>query len=158
MTGGALVDDRLETSIPGVFACGNALHVHDLADLAAAEGDAAGAAGASSARSGRVASSDPVVPVEPGPGVRYVVPQRLHGDGCPVTLSFRVSDVARDVSLEAVAELADGGEMTLRSRRARVVLPAEMERLEVTVSPEAALVASRVVVRVASANQKRGDA
>ena len=48
--------------------------------------------------------------------------------------------------------------MTLRSRRARVVLPAEMERLEVTVSPEAALVASRVVVRVASANQKRGDA
>ena len=158
VTGGALVDDRLETSIPGVFACGNALHVHDLADLAAAEGDAAGAAGASSARSGRVASSDPVVPVEPGPGVRYVVPQRLHGDGCPVTLSFRVSDVARDVSLEAVSELADGGEMTLRSRRARVVLPAEMERLEVTVSPEAALVASRVIVRVASANQKRGDA
>ena len=43
MTGGAVVDERLATSVPGIFACGNALHVHDLADFASEEGERAGA-------------------------------------------------------------------------------------------------------------------
>lgn len=46
VTGGPVVDDRFETNVPGVFSCGNALHIHDLADYAAAEGDEAGSAAA----------------------------------------------------------------------------------------------------------------
>jgi L-2-hydroxyglutarate oxidase LhgO len=46
LTGGPVVDDRFETNVPGVFSCGNALHIHDLADYAAAEGDEAGSAAA----------------------------------------------------------------------------------------------------------------
>lgn len=45
-TGGPKVDGSLQTSVPGVFSCGNSLHIHDLADWASAEGDAAGAAAA----------------------------------------------------------------------------------------------------------------
>ena len=156
VTGGAFVDDTLETSVDGVFACGNALHVHDLADLAAAEGDVAGASAASSALCDRAAGSEPVVCVESGSGVRYVVPQRIHGDGRCVSISFRVSDVARDVTLEAVAELGDDGELVLGARRARVVLPAEMERLEVSLPIDVAQGVTRVAVRVADRQAKRG--
>lgn len=46
VTGGAVVDESLQTSEPGVFACGNALHIHDLADYASEEGEIAGAAAA----------------------------------------------------------------------------------------------------------------
>lgn len=46
MTGGAVADESLQTSEPGVFACGNALHIHDLADYASEEGEIAGAAAA----------------------------------------------------------------------------------------------------------------
>lgn len=45
-TGGPKVDGSFQTSVPGVFSCGNSLHIHDLADWASAEGDAAGAAAA----------------------------------------------------------------------------------------------------------------
>ena len=48
-TGGPKVDGSFQTSVPGVFSCGNSLHIHDLADWASAEGDAAGAAAATSA-------------------------------------------------------------------------------------------------------------
>ncbi|RDB60382.1 FAD-dependent oxidoreductase [Gordonibacter sp. 28C] len=104
-TGGARVDNRLATSVPGLFACGNALHVHDLVDHASAEGEVAGRAAAAYARrvaaggscvreapgsparvvddaletpesTGAPASAAPV-PVLPDDGVRYVVPQRI---------------------------------------------------------------------------------
>ena len=48
-TGGPKVDGSFQTSVPGMFSCGNSLHIHDLADWASAEGDAAGAAAATSA-------------------------------------------------------------------------------------------------------------
>ena len=147
VTGGAIVDERLETSVPGVYACGNALHVHDLADLAAAEGDVAGACAAADALLGPHASSGPGIPVEAGNGVRYVVPQRMNEGVSSATLSFRVSEVAHDVVLEAVASLDDGSELTLASRRVRVALPAEMERLEVELPEDARARVSRVTVR-----------
>ena len=147
VTGGAIVDERLETSVPGVYACGNALHVHDLADLAAAEGDVAGACAAADALLGPHASSGPGIPVEAGDGVRYVVPQRMNEGVSSAALSFRVSGVAHDVVLEAVASLEDGSELALTSRRSRVALPAEMERLKVELPEDARARVSRVTVR-----------
>ena len=157
VTGGALVDETLATNIPGVFACGNALHVHDLADLAAAEGDVAGASAASwSARpadSPADTASERAIPVAPGQGVRYVVPQRLSAGARATTLSFRVSAVAHDAALEVVAVVPDGTETLLKRRRVRIAVPAEMERLEVTLAEDAPA-PERIEVRLA---KKEGE-
>lgn len=130
VTGGAVVNERLETSAPGVFACGNALHVHDLADFAAAEGALAGEAAAAWVASGARGASDPT-PVEAGAGVRYVVPSRIDGAGSdPVTLAFRPSKVMRGARF--VIEARRRGDVTeLASRRLKVALPAEMCRVAV---------------------------
>ena len=142
-TGGAVVDELLATSVPGIFACGNALHVHDLADLAAGEGDAAGASAAAWAASVAAgeARADGVhrIPVRQGEGVGAVVPQLVRADeGGAVALTFRPGRVAQNVVFEAVAVAADGTKVSLKSRRARVAVPAEMERLEVSVAGLAA--------------------
>lgn len=88
-TGGPVVDQYRQTSQPGVFACGNVLHVHDLADEASAEGELAGL---SAARF--LCAQFPLqrVAITPGDGVRSVVPQSLSVplDGS-VTLSGRLS-------------------------------------------------------------------
>lgn len=138
-TGGAVVDELLATSVPGIFACGNALHVHDLADLAAGEGDVAGAsaaAWAAAVAAGEGAVDDVLrIPVRQGEGVGAVVPQlvRIDERGA-VALTFRPGRVAQNVRFEAVAVAADGTETPLKSRRARVAVPAEMERLEVSIA------------------------
>ena len=137
VTGGAVVNESLATSVPGIFACGNALHVHDLADFASEEGERAGAAAAAfaagdGARDASMARAD-TRPVEAiaGEGVRYVVPQTISGDAKgTVVLSFRVSDVIEGVRFEVRAE---GGEGTCVLAKARdmVAVPAEMRRMEV---------------------------
>ena len=137
-TGGAVVDELLATSVPGIFACGNALHVHDLADLAAGEGDVAGASAAAwaAAIATGEARADDVrrIPVRQGEGVGAVVPQLVREDEeGAVALTFRPGRVAQNVVFEAVAVAADGAETSLKSRRARVAVPAEMERLEVSI-------------------------
>ena len=142
-TGGAVVDELLATSVPGVFACGNALHVHDLADLAAGEGDVAGAsaaAWAAAVAAGEGAADDVLrIPVRQGEGVGAVVPQLVREDEeGSVALTFRPGRVAQNVVFEAVAVAADGTEVSLKSRRARVAVPAEMERLEVSIAGLAA--------------------
>ena len=91
-TGGPTVNQQLMTSIPGVFAAGNALHVHDLADWASFEGHRAGEFAV------RYASepweSGASIPVRSSGDVRYVVPQTIQG-GTPATLSFRVAEPRR---------------------------------------------------------------
>ena len=138
-TGGAVVDELLATSVPGVFACGNALHVHDLADLAAGEGDVAGASAAAWAAA--IATGETGaggvrrIPVRQGEGVGAVVPQLVREDEeGAVALTFRPGRVAQNVVFESVAVAADGVETPLKSRRARVAVPAEMERLEVSIA------------------------
>lgn len=79
-TKGAIVDDELMTSLPGVFSCGNVLHVHDLVDHVSAEGTRAGANAARYLKEG-ASSSGEVVPVEDGFGVNGAVPQFVHRAG-----------------------------------------------------------------------------
>lgn len=138
-TGGAVVDELLATSVPGIFACGNALHVHDLADLAAGEGDVAGASAAAWAAvvaAGEGAADGVLrIPVRQGEGVGAVVPQLVRADERgAVALTFRPGRVAQNIRFEAVSVAADGTETLLKSRRARVAVPAEMERLEVSIA------------------------
>ena len=153
ITGGAIVDERLATSVPGVFACGNALHVHDLADFASEEGERAGASAAAFAR-GDAAGAPCVagkssIEVVAGEGVRYVVPQVISRDAeGQVTLSFRVSDVIEGVRFEVRScDDAGAGEVLARARD-MVAVPAEMRRMKV--DAESLVECSRIVVSAVS--------
>lgn len=141
---GALVDERYQTSLPGVFSCGNVLHIHDLVDFVSEEGEAAGRAAA--AYLGAPSSDAPAAPaadtteVLPGAGVSYVVPQRLSAQpNGKIPLRFRVRDVYRDLT---ICVSADGREVK-RFRRA-VAVPAEMQ----TVRLDGALLAGARTVEV----------
>ena len=156
ITGGAVVDERLATSVPGVFACGNALHVHDLADFASEEGERAGASAAAFARGDTSAATrtkgvpgESSIEVVAGKGVRYVVPQVISRDAeGPVTLSFRVSDVIEGVRFEVRScDDAGVGEVLARARD-MVAVPAEMRRMKV--DAESLAECSRIVVSAVS--------
>ena len=122
VTSGAVVDDSLATSIPGVFACGNVLHVHDLVDHVSNESFLAGRAAAEFIREG--AKQTASVAVLDGKGVRGVVPQRIRllGDrSVDVQLMFRPDAVYKNATV--VAEC--NGEV-LAKKRAMIFTPGEM--------------------------------
>ena len=125
VTGGPDVDDSLETSVPGVFACGNVLHVHDLVDYVSEEASRAGANAAAYIKNGARANEN-VAELEGRGGVRYTVPQRLNiADMAEkVTVRFRVADVYRNKNLVVYY---DGSEV--RRVKKRIVAPGEMEEL-----------------------------
>ena len=126
ITNGAVVDETRQTSIPGVFACGNVLHVHDLVDNVSAEAIMAGKSAAAyalgksvPARSGRC--------VKPAGNVRYVVPQQLSTAAQGKTdLYFRVGGVVKPAKLVV---RCDGQEIV--SRKKQIMTPGEMEKVTV---------------------------
>ena len=128
-TNGAVVDETLATNVPGIFSCGNVLHVHDLVDFVSAE---AARAGVSAARflSGESAGGARM-PVLAGNGVSALVPEVLsERPEADVTFMFR----PRAVYQNARIVVSRGGE-TLASKRARILAPGEMA--EITVKKEA---------------------
>ncbi len=88
LTGGALVGEDRATNIPGIFAGGNVLHVHDLVDNVSRESEIAGESAALYAM-GKRSISPKRIKVKPGDGVRYVVPQFISGER-EVTIYLRV--------------------------------------------------------------------
>ena len=76
VTGGPFVDDHFETSVPGVFAAGNVVHVYDLVDWVTEAGYGAGKSAARFARELR-RKENRHIPLLPGENVRYVVPHEL---------------------------------------------------------------------------------
>ena len=125
VTGGAVVDERRQTSVPGIFACGNVLHVHDLVDNVSAEAMIAGAAAAEYAlRGGEEARQYAVCA---GRGVRYTVPQRIQTDAQgDLDLYFRVDNVYRGATLEVLC-----GDAVVLSRKKPVMTPGEMEKVTI---------------------------
>ncbi|MCD7878273.1 MAG: FAD-dependent oxidoreductase [Cloacibacillus porcorum] len=119
VTQGADVDDSCMTKIPGIFACGNVLHVHDLVDFVSMEAARAGRNAALYA-AGRLAGQNKEVAVKAGEGVRYVVPQRI-SRGEDVSLAFRVTTP----SSGRVIEVRDG-ERVLKTKEETRLHPAEM--------------------------------
>lgn len=122
VTGGAVVDDTLMTSIPGVFACGNVLHVHDLVDWVSLESSQAGAfaAGYVKKRQEKEAS----IPVLPREGIRYTLPQAVSGTR-DVTISMRVAAPWRNRTV-----LIKDGDMEIKRKKMIRLHPAEMIRID----------------------------
>lgn len=141
ITSGAIVNEQRETAIPGVFACGNVLHVHDLVDHVSEE---SGIAGRSAARYvlGK-AEGGRGVAVKPGEGVRYVVPQYLsaQSEGEKVALYFRVGGVSRG----ATAEVVDEAGNVLARRKKVIFTPGEMENLAIPAQARTSNLTVRIV-------------
>jgi NADPH-dependent 2,4-dienoyl-CoA reductase/sulfur reductase-like enzyme len=123
-TGGALVDDAFMTSIPGVFSCGNALHVHDLVDWVSGEAAQAGGFAAEFLQGGKK-FPEPSVRILPSDGVRYVLPQQVSGSR-DFILSLRVREPSRDRAVR----VRDGGRKVAGKKMGRLH-PAEMVRIKV---------------------------
>ena len=124
-TKGAVVYENMETSMPGVFACGNVCHVHDLVDYVTAESQKAGAAAAAyvlqgGSREGRV------IEVKNGPGVTYTVPQHIRPEqvekGCGIF--FRVNRICGDSEI-----LVTSGDTRIAAFKRKHLAPGEMEHI-----------------------------
>ena len=147
---GPIIDENYMTSVPGIFACGNGLHVHDLADFVtkqageaavgaaryyealkqrlkeAHDGDEAETFGLSPDNDDESLASNSYCEAHAGNMVSYVVPAKLHKKSLPkaVTLYFRVRKPMNDVTIEI-----SKGDKLMRSIHKDVVIPSEMEQV-----------------------------
>lgn len=127
VTSGPVVNESLETNIPGVFACGNVLHVHDLVDFVSEE---AAAAGKNAARyvleAADMDSAENEVPIVPTGGVRYTVPSHIRIDRMEEQLKvrFRVGAVYSKCYVSVYLD-----EERIIHRKRPVMAPGEMEEI-----------------------------
>jgi thioredoxin reductase len=126
LTGGAVVDETLMTSVPGVFSCGNVLHIHDVADWASFEGFSAGERAARYAAGER--GPGRTVRISAGPGVKYALPQLLTAGTGGVEWSFRVKRPVRGARIEVTGKTS--GRTYARKKYARL-LPSELQKIKV---------------------------
>ena len=94
VTSGPVVNESLETSMEGVFACGNVLHVHDLVDFVSEEAAMAGKNAVKYIK-GELAAADKKIDLVPEDGVRYTVPKYIRPENMDekLTVRFRVGGV-----------------------------------------------------------------
>ena len=130
VTGGAFVNDRLETSAEGIFACGNVLHVHDLVDYVSEEAALAGLSAAEFVKRGKEACAEhgEALCLKAGEGIRYTIPNTVDPVNMAdkVTVRFRVSDVYRDKQLVILY-----GGIEHRRIKKRIMSPGEMEQVTI---------------------------
>lgn len=125
VTNGPVVNESLETNVPGIFACGNVLHVHDLVDYVSEEAASAGKAAAAYIAQGGLGGGREIR-IEPRGGVRYTVPAAVRPDCMPETLTvrFRVGGVYKNSYLSVYF-----GEKRVLHRKKQVMAPGEMEQV-----------------------------
>ena len=126
ITSGPVVNESLETNVPGVFACGNVLHVHDLVDYVSEEAARAGACAAAYIRGEKEKEDTKEIPVFAVDGVRYTVPQTIR-PACmedTLTLRFRVGAVYRDCYVSVYL-----GDRRIWHKKKRKLAPGEMEQV-----------------------------
>ena len=122
VTAGPRVNESLETSIEGVFACGNVLHVHDLVDFVSQEAEAAG-------RNAARYVKNSIVTLLPAQGVRYTVPETIRLCHMPdkLTVRFRSDKVYKSCYINVYFE-----EERILHRKRSIVTPGEMEEVVLT--------------------------
>lgn len=130
VTSGPKVNESLETNIPGVFACGNVLHVHDLVDFVSEEAKTAGKNAAAYVKANGVeAARDNDIILNPVEGVRYTVPGTINAASMDeqLTVRFRVGGVYKNCYVSAYF-----GDERVIHRKRPVVAPGEMEEIKLT--------------------------
>lgn len=128
-TKGPIVYENMETSIEGIFAAGNTVHVHDLVDYVTAESQRAGRCAAEYVKGGRQSQGE--LPVTTGNAVNYTVPQKIHLPAQkPVEIFFRVATPMENKAIVVTA--LETGEELLRLKRLHLA-PGEMEKISVPV-------------------------
>ena len=119
-TKGAIVDDSYMTSIDGIFACGNTLHVHDLVDYVSQEGKKCGKAAANYVLNSKDNSNK--IKNELGNGISYMVPQSFH-KGNDIDFMFRVRKVFKECSIHIYGNGID------KNIKKLGIVPSEMQKV-----------------------------
>lgn len=132
VTNGPIVNEQLETSMDGVFACGNVLHVHDLVDYVSEEARMAGQCAASyieKLKNGDGNTEDKVIEIVAQSGVRYTVPSKVNVSNMPeqLPIRFRVGNVYRDSYISMYI-----GDERIIHKKKQIIAPGEMETLLLT--------------------------
>ena len=125
VTNGPVVNESLETNVPGIFACGNVLHVHDLVDYVSEEAAAAGRAAAVYLQQGEQ-REDKAIHINASGGVRYTVPSVIRPAHMPETLTvrFRVDNIYKNRFVSVYF-----GDTRVQHRKKTVLAPGEMEQV-----------------------------
>lgn len=125
-TNGPIVNEAMETSVSGIFACGNVVHVHDLVDFVTAESRRAGSYAAQYVR-GTLADTKEKLKTLPGTGITYIVPQKIRPENLEgkVSLFMRVNQTFSNVSLVVRA-----GDQVVREFKKKHLAPGEMESID----------------------------
>jgi len=129
-TKGAIVDQNLQTGIPGVFSCGNVLHVHDLVDFVSLEGKIAGQTAAKFIKTTETKPTK-TIDILPGLGIGYVVPQKIDisNRGGNISFKFRVKAPVKDTFVTIKQ-----GTTVLKRSFHQVVIPSEMINMTLAAS------------------------
>lgn len=129
VTNGPIVNESLETSVPGVFACGNVLHVHDLVDFVSQEAAHAGKKAAEYIQCPQKEKRSHQIEFLTKDGVRYCVPNYIFVDEMDEvqTIRLRVGDSYRDKNIQVVA-----GDQVIFQKRRKILAPGEMEEIRLT--------------------------
>lgn len=124
ITSGAVVDEHRQTSVEGIFACGNVLHVHDLVDNVSMEAEIAGESAAKYALGNLQKTA--YVKVGTENGVRYALPQKIGTGEGKVKIYFRVGAVYKNVRLNVRC-----GDKIIYTRKCQILAPGEMGSVEI---------------------------
>ena len=128
VTSGPIVNESLETSVEGVFACGNVLHVHDLVDFVSEEAAAAGRNAAAYVKAGgTLGEKSKEIPIKAIDGVRYTVPKKLHVNRMAdeQIVRFRVGAVYKNCYISAYLN-----DERIIHRKRQIMAPGEMEEIK----------------------------
>lgn len=130
VTSGPIVNESMETSVEGIFACGNVVHVHDLVDFVSAESRKAGKNAAKYVLN-QIVNNDDYIKIKPISGVRYTVPQKIRLENIEKNLEvfFRVGDVFKNVNL-----IVKDGENPILTLKKPHLAPGEMEKINIPFS------------------------
>nr|WP_316624050.1 FAD-dependent oxidoreductase [uncultured Ruminococcus sp.] len=128
VTKGPVVNESLETGVPGVFACGNVLHVHDLVDYVSEEAARAGAVAAEYIKGSSEPGGREII-LKAESGVRYTVPMTVRPDRIDdkLTVRFRVGDVYKSAYVSVYFD-----DERVQHKKKRVISPGEMEQIILT--------------------------
>ncbi len=125
ITSGPIVNESMETSVEGIFGCGNVVHVHDLVDFVTEESRKAGKNAARYVK-GEIVNTDKEIEVIPGGGIGYIVPHKIRIENIEgkIDLLMRVKKVYKDTKLLIKA---DG--VVIKEIKKAHLAPGEMERV-----------------------------